>query len=240
MRYRSIFVLPILALTWFPERAVAQTTTVTSYLQVTPYEGHPGDPLFVMGAGFKPGAQEQVTMACPDALSAGPNYVSVIGPKTDSHGRFVRFKMHSVAPTGLTTPMSCTIYASVGTSYFGPDIRPHYLVLPPHQRLDPCAMHICGVKVKARPLHARYGLLEQIAIHDPGWPGAFVSVGLRYGKYHQEFRRVSLDYQGSASLRWLIHVHVASPQKAMKVAVTARLRLGSNAGSGVSSFFVVH
>lgn len=240
MRYR-LLALPILIISWYldPGRAVAQSVG-PSYLQVSPYEGHPGDTLFVMGAALPPNSKEILTMACPEATDAGPNYITVPGPKTDAHGRFVDFKMHAVSPVNLSAPLACTLYASSGANLFGPDIRAHYLVLPPHQRLNNCAIHVCGIQVKTVPVRVRYGVLERIIIHDAGWPGAFASILLHYTGGRQEYRKVQLDYHGAAFVRWPIRVHVAPHARPVKVAVHVHLQLGPDGGGEVSSFFVVH
>lgn len=242
MRYRSLLALPILILSWYlePGRAVAQPA-VLSYLQVSPYEGHPGDPVFVMGAGLPPNSKELLTMACPDAGDAGPNYVSIGGPTTDAHGRFVGFnKLHAVTPPNLAAPLHCLVYASVGASDFGPDIKGQYIVLPPRQRANTCAINICRIKVVTSPVRVRFGVLERIAIHDAGWPGAVASILLHYTGGKQEVRRVRLNYQGAAFLRLPIRVRVKPHVKPLKVAVRVRLQLGTMRGGGGSSFFVVH
>lgn len=240
MRYR-LLALPVLILSWYldPGRAIAQSVG-PSYLQVSPYEGHPGDPIMVMGAGLPANSQEVLTMACPDAIHPSPNFVIVPGPKTDSQGRFVGFKMHTVTPVNLTAPLTCTLYASVGANDFGPVIRPTYLVLPPRQRLNSCAIRICGIHVKSTPVRVRYGVQERVIIHDPGWPGAFASVLLHYTRGRSAFRRAKLDYHGAAFVHVPIQVRVPPRGRPLKVAVSVHLQLGPHAGGGGSSFFVVH
>jgi hypothetical protein len=240
MRYRLI-ALPVIILSWYLDsgRAIAQPVA-TSYLQVSPYEGHPGAPIIVMGAGLPRNTKEVLMIACPDALHPGPNVVIEPGPRTDSQGSFVGFKMRGVTPVNLTAPLTCTLYASVGASGFGPDIRPTYLVLPPHQPLNNCAIHICHIHVKSTPIRVRYGVQERVIIHDPGWPGAFASILLHYTGRPSVTRKVQLDIHGAAFLHLPVQVHVPPHGKPLKVAVSVHLQLGGHTGGGGSSFFVVH
>lgn len=240
MRFRVLIVLSLFALSYSPQRASAQIGV--SYLKLAPQEGHPGAPLFVTGAGFKPGASEVLTMACPSALtvSSPGDYEVQAGPTADAQGRFVGFKMNAVAPPNLTLPLPCTVYANVGNSQFGPDIRGHYLLIPPRQKVDSHATHIYGVRVSATPVRVRTGFLERITVRDDLWPGAHVSVGLHYAGNHQDVRRAQLDFAGSTYVRWPVRVHVAPHSRPMRVAVTVHLQLGPAGGGGTSSFYVVH
>jgi hypothetical protein len=133
MYYRALLALPLLVL--IPGVALARNHT-QSYVFVLPHKGKPGSAFYVRGAGFRPGAHVVLTMACPNALHADQGrYETVPGPIINAHGRFAHFRMHAFTPSTLTAPITCTVYASVPRSMFGPDIKGHYLLIPPtHQR----------------------------------------------------------------------------------------------------------
>jgi hypothetical protein len=213
-----------------------------SYLKVAPIEAHPGSLLYLTGANLPRNTQEFVTVACPSALDAGPNFESFQGPTSDSHGRFVGFGFRAITPAGNSAqwPPVCTVYVTVGSNYFGPDIPAKFIIRPTGQKLDTCAVHICGVKVHAAPLQAKTGWYEQITIRDPLWPGAKATVSLKYPQGQAVSRITHLDYDGSASLRWPVTARVAAGGHSLKATIGVHLQLGTITGAGQTHFTVVH
>ncbi|MDQ2745608.1 MAG: hypothetical protein M3Z66_25415 [Chloroflexota bacterium] len=241
MRYQLLVpMLPLLALFMQPHGVVGQTTGV-SYVKVSPIEGHPGSTFYLTGGNLLPNQQDTVTIACP-YIMPGADIETKGGVKTDAHGRFIRFSMQAITPTfpGPKAQAICTLYVSDGANPFGPVIPAKYIIRPPGMKLDSCAAHICGVRVKVAPITARAGQFEKIVVNDALWPGAKATIGLRYGQQQSQFRSVRLDYNGAASVLWPVHVRLPASASSLKATVSVRLQLGVISGKGQKSFTVVH
>jgi hypothetical protein len=221
-----------------PELVASAQSPLLSVVLVRPVHIHPGDPVWVSGAGFPAGQQvKEVYDACPDVFSGAPASVNGVGgPLADAHGQFKGFAFHPTSDQTVSGPELCTIYATVGNNPF-PDIAGRFYFLPPNQRLDRCDRLMCGVKISPHPRQVHSGLREDIQIAG-AWPGARADVTVTFPGIPPQKRSVVLDWKGSGLTRIPVNVHLGTGA-VVKVRVRAQLHLGETAGNAFGNFSVV-
>ena len=175
-------------------------------VQLYPAQGHPGDPIYVSGAHFRPHTQLIFFLACPrwDDPGVGPyhNDVYQVGPVTDATGGFLGFKLDSLVISGPSFPHICTFYVNYVEQPFVADFTPTYNLVPPGQRLQTCQSYkkICvhvnehTVTIKRRPY-------EQLQITN-GWGGALITGTLRLMHPNKTVKvpHVRLQWNGTATV----------------------------------------
>jgi hypothetical protein len=241
VRFRFIVLATSVLGMWaIPCPAAWASNTGISYVVVSPDEGRAQSIVYLSGVGFPPNELELITIACPRATNANDGLESFLGPKTDAHGQFVRFKFNMLQPADTSKRVTCTVYASVGDNDFGTDILTTYIIVPPAESLDPRATRITGVSVQAAPLRVHAGLVERVAVHDPGWRGAQAVVQVKYPHMPLTTRVTKLDALGNASVKVTVAVRLGTHDPPVKASVRVRLRLGGYSGGGTTGFTVIH
>lgn len=210
-----------------------------SFLVAAPYEGHPGDPIYLTGWGLQPNHEEIITVACPSwaqAFAGGAsNYSVITGPTTDKHGNFRNFRITAPDIHGQS---GCQIYADDRSNQFGPDIPATYSILPMGQKLDRCARTICvTMNVTSARSHARRAQAIVLHARTGEWPGAHVSVSLLVPPRTPIHYTSTLNLHGSATITVPPNPGISSPSP---VTIRALLHLGPYSGSATTRATLVH
>jgi hypothetical protein len=214
---------------------------VASGLRVFPYEGRPGNTLYVSGFGLNPNTKLYILIACPNFQEEKNGNLRIIpppfGPKTDGAGQFTGWHMQAPKLVGLVSS-GCTVYAqdstTTGGAGYGPTQLGSYYILGPSNPLLPCDRHIC-VTATPTPKRVKSGRIENVDVQ--GWAGATADVTVAYPGYPNVVQRKKLDWNGSGRVRVPVPKDM---QDTSHVRITVHCQLGPVTGNTKAEFTVVH
>ena len=209
-----------------------------SALRVFPYEGRPGNTLFVSGYGLKPATQLYILFACPNFSEAQSGNLRIIapplGPRTNSAGEFSGWPMKVPKLVHLISS-GCFVYAEDGDQqFYGPTQLGLYYILGPKDPIQPCDRRIC-VQITPTPKRVKSGRVENVDVQ--AWAGARADVTVAYPGFPAVVQSVKLDWNGSGRVR--VPVPKAM-QDTSHVRITVHCRLGTVTGNRRAEFTVVH
>lgn len=215
----------------------ANAFNLHSGLRVFPYEGRPGNTLYVSGYGLQPNTQLYILFACPNYQEAGVNLRIIPpprGPKTNATGEFAGWAMKVPHLTHVVSS-GCLIYAEDGEQqFYGPTQLGLYYVLGPRDPIQPCDTRIC-VTITPSPKKVKSGRVENVDVQ--AWAGAMADVTVWYPGYTQVTQSVKLDWNGSGRVRVPVPRDM---QDTSHVRITVHCRLGNVTGDRKATFAVVH
>ena len=205
-----------------PHRVTASTLP---QLIVAPAQGHPGDAIFLSGAGF--GANRTVTVGIGCGSGARTSVASV---HADRAGRFVGLRV-SVHPASFAG--RCSFSAATSASPAVHTRGSTYTVVPPGRPLAACSIRMC-LRVQAFLVRLQNGARGNVIIS--GWPGATADITIARTQSGAKFHRLRLNWRGVGTLSTRIAPGLL---KGLQARVFVSARLGTVSGRRTTPFHVM-
>ena len=215
-------ILVLVSLLPAPHRVTASTLP---QLIVAPAQGHPGDAIFLSGAGFGTNRTVSVDVRCgADAR------MSVTSTRADRAGHFVgiRVALHRAAFAGR-----CSFSAASSASPATRSRGAAYRVVPPGSPLSACSVRMC-LHVQAFLVRLQNGARGNIIVS--GWPGATADITIARTETGAKYNRLRLNWRGVGTLSTRIAPGLL---KGLQARVFVRARLGTISGRRITPFHVM-